>query len=129
MYMEVRHVTFRDLDGDVQLPAPTSMLEEWYIKVRDAAVTDLDIEDLARACRQNLYSTTVIPLCLLKLEEDPLAGEMYDGELMHAMKGVAPDYWFTQPIDRERFLMLARRAFHGSGDASFDITEHDLLPR
>ena len=119
--------TFRDLDGNVPLPLPTSVLEEWYARVRDIKIAELDVENLARACRQNLYIEAVVPFCLMKLEEHPLAGEMYDGELVLALKKMSNDYWGTHSVERTQFLALAKHAYQESGDRDLDVTEDDLL--
>jgi hypothetical protein len=94
------------LDGNIPLPPPASALEEWYRDRNDVKIAELDVEDLARACRQNLYDEEIVPCCLLKLEQEPLAGDMYEGELVKALAGVSANYWRTHPREREQFLTL-----------------------
>ncbi len=128
MQNEAGQITFRILDGNNSLPPPGSALEEWYIKVRDTKLAEMELEDLARACRQDLYDEEVVPLCLMKLEEDPLAGALYDGELTWSLKkGVSSEYWRTHPVEKERFLKLAERGYQENGDKDLIVTEDDLL--
>ena len=119
-------LSFRDLDGDIPLPVPASALEVWYIEVRDIKIAEMDVETLARACRQKLYLEEVVPFCLKRLQNDPLAGEMYDGELIHALKRVPGEYWRSHPIEKAQFLALAERAYRESSDEELLITENDI---
>jgi hypothetical protein len=124
--MKEQYKTFRDLDGNVHLDEPSSALEEWYIRVRDIPLKDMSIGDLARACRQALFPPVVVPLCLSLLEQDPLAGDLYDGELLLSLKGIAHNYWVTHPKERSQLLGLAERAVRESGQSELKITPRDL---
>jgi hypothetical protein len=127
MKKQAEEMTFRDLDGNIAIPEPIWPLERWYSELRDTRIADLEVPDLARACRQNLYPEAVVQLCLRKLEEDPLAGELYDGELVASLKRVTGDYWQGHPTERAQFLTLAARAYRETGDADVHVTEEDLL--
>ena len=83
--------------------------------------------DLARACRQNVYVEATVPLSLKQLEEDPLAGELYDGELVRSLKSVPGSYWRAHPKERERLLALADEAYRQTGDADLRASEAELL--
>lgn len=109
--------TFRILDGDLPLPPPTSALDEWYLAVRDLPLSELSVADLSRACRQQLFCSELVPICLWVLGQDPLAGELYDGELIYALQAVPGAYWRTHPQERRQFLAAAERAHQESGDA------------
>jgi hypothetical protein len=127
MNTKIGEHTFRELDGDFPLPISSSALEDWYIEVRDTPITGLTLGDLARACRQAIFPEAVVPVCLDRLEVDPLAGDLYDGDLVRALKGLPKDYWRTHRVEMERFLSLAERAFQAGDDLELLITEDVLL--
>lgn len=101
------HITLRELDGNVEIPPPTSALEEWYIEVRDKRLSEFSVDELTRACRQQLYLDAIVPLCLLELETDPMAGDMYDGELMDTVSRIPIEYWESHPLQSLRFQQLS----------------------
>lgn len=55
------------------------------------------MEDLGRAARQNIHRAHIVPLIFDRLKEDPLAGELYEGELMVALSNFYLDYWKANP--------------------------------
>jgi len=73
--------------------SPTESLEIWYESVRDRRISDFDIEDVCRACRQELYAEYVVPVAIERLQANPLAGEKYDGELLVALNSIPRDFW------------------------------------
>lgn len=89
-------ITFRHLEDSSNrsraMPGD-SMLDEWYSRVRDIPIGDFNDDDLSRACRQQIHLEHVIPIAIERLHTQPLAGEIYDGELIVAMKSVPLDYW------------------------------------
>ena len=90
---DIGDLTFEILDHDrgYELPpAPPEgeyPLPKWYRRVRNTRLKDLTVEDICRACRQEIYPEYVVPLALRLLHENPLTGEMYDGELRHGIRG------------------------------------------
>ncbi|MCA8982948.1 MAG: contact-dependent growth inhibition system immunity protein [Planctomycetaceae bacterium] len=89
-------VTFRQLEFASSSSKPAagdSALDEWYRRVRDIPINELDDGDLCRACRQQVYLDHVVPIAVERLTVQPLAGEMYDGELLVAMKSIPTGYW------------------------------------
>ena len=92
-------LTFAMLDREKGVSAlPPSAGEEyplpaWYRAVRETPIKDLGIEDICKACRQQIHIDQVVPIALQVLQSDPLAGEMYDGELLASLKSISPDYW------------------------------------
>jgi hypothetical protein len=90
--------TFRDLEraANVEIEdEPSSALELWYSRVRDMPIDQFSDADLAVACRQRLYLDSVAPISLERLADNPLAGEMYDGELLAAIASVPGEVWAT----------------------------------
>lgn len=103
-------VTFRSLarrEGHAwsEEPLPQEWpLQRWFAAVCDLPLDSFTVEDLARACRQGLYPEAVIPRCLEVLAGEPLAGELYDGELLAAVLGVPRNYWRQAPLEQEQCL-------------------------
>ena len=94
-------VTFRHLESkkDRELIAHdgTSPLEMWYKAVRDKPIDEFTYNDLCKACRQQVFPEAVVPIAIERLRKEPLAGEMYDGELIAAMTYVDRKYWSAHP--------------------------------
>lgn len=88
-------ITFRHLEDEVQGCASIgqSPLEVWYERVRDTPIRRLSDEDVCIACRQELNLEFVVPVAILRLQENPLTGESFDGELLVALAGVPRSFW------------------------------------
>ena len=102
-------LTFRNLEhaAGVEIEnEPSSSLELWYSSVRDKPLNDLSEEDLCKACRQTLYLDSVVPVSLARLATNPLAGEMYDGELLAAVASVPPELWANNASLKEQLRKL-----------------------
>lgn len=96
MFMEMR--TFIDLEtaagqNYTMTQGDKWPLEEWYDRVRSIPLSQIPVGDLATAIRQEVWVEEVTPLAVRMLEEDPMAGELYEGELMIALKYLRPAYW------------------------------------
>ena len=119
--------SFRDLDGNAVLPAPSSPLELWYESVRDTEIADMYVGDLARACRQGLFLAEILPTCLVVLRHDPLAGEMLEGELLLACIG-APETVLNPDIIRV-LCKVSRSAIRLQSIEGYHVPDPDhLLP-
>jgi CDI immunity proteins len=59
-------------------------------------LADFGDEDLCIAVRQQLFLEHVVPVAVYRLQQNPLAGKKYDGELIVALKSVPRDYWAQQ---------------------------------
>jgi hypothetical protein len=105
-------VTFRSLESDADrrliADSGNSPLESWYRRVRDTPLDKLNSGDLSRACRQQLYPTAVVPIAIAKIEKEPLAGELYDGELLVALKSVSRDYWSAHSAEAFGIASIAK---------------------
>jgi hypothetical protein len=113
---DLRHLTFAQLDrtegiADV-LPASGEKypLPAWYRTVRDVPLEKLALEDICKACRQQIHLEQVVPLALTLLESDPLAGEMYDGELLTSLNAVPRDYWSSHEAERQSLKAMIEAA-------------------
>jgi len=94
-----RRLSFAILDrekGVPELPPATGEeypLPAWYRAIRETPLEELTVEDIAKACRQQIHVEHVVPIALRLLQSEPLAGEMYDGELLVSIKSVPTDFW------------------------------------
>jgi hypothetical protein len=97
-----------------------SPLSDWYARVRDVPLSAFGVGDLCKSLRQGLYPEYVVPFALEAFEKEPLAGEMYDGELAMAFCSVLGAFWRNNP-------RLAVRVIRVLGDV-FDRLGEDLKP-
>lgn len=84
--------TFRDLliaEGSNYEPNTRSSLDEWFNSIVDVPLDELDIGDIARAIRQDLFLVHVLPRAESILQEDPFAGDDYDGQLISSIASLS----------------------------------------
>ena len=121
--MTSSELTFRELDGDEPLPDPQWPLEHWYIRVRDIKIAELSAGDLARAVRQDVFVSEILPDCLALLRHEPLIGEMYDGELLVALAKYSERFWEGHPRERAlvcKFIERVRARYAAEQEAWVD---------
>ena len=108
-----KFATFRNLEssdkGMSRISHDDSPLGKWYRSVQDTPISEFTDEDLSRACRQELFLNHIVPLAIVRLEEEPLVGEMYEGEMFVAMKSIPILYWKDHPLIWKRLLKVAER--------------------
>jgi hypothetical protein len=108
-------LTFRQVERNLGLKASfttgDSPLEQWYANVLDKPIAEFTDSELCKACRQALHLEAVIPVAIDRMETEPLAGELYDGELIVALSGVAEDFWSTHPVLAERVRQVLTSGF------------------
>lgn len=63
------------------------------MSVRDIPIKELAVGDVCRALRQDLFVRYVLPVSVVLLSDDILAGDRYDGELIVALAGLNEAYW------------------------------------
>lgn len=89
--------TFRMMEASTRDSAPAASenwpLVQWYERLRDTPLDEFSDGDLSTACRQRVCLDQIIPVALCRLEQTPLAGELYDGELLVALASIPDDYW------------------------------------
>ncbi|MGG5217605.1 MULTISPECIES: contact-dependent growth inhibition system immunity protein [Rahnella] len=86
--------TFRDrlmAKGCNYEPNARSSLDEWFSSIVDVPLDKLDVGDIARAIRQNLFLGDVLPRAEAILQGDPLAGDDYDGQLISSIASLSPN--------------------------------------
>jgi len=112
-------ITFRSLDGDIDRPVkPASSLDAWYDEKRDVPINELEVSDLCRACRQEIFLEHVLPVALERLKTDNLAGSLYDGELAVSVSMVPLSFWC-------RNKKLTKEAYECTTDALPQIDDDE----
>jgi hypothetical protein len=103
-------ITFHTIEQTqgIILEQDSSVLSDWYLRVREIPLPQLRIEDLCRSLRQVLYPEYIVPVAIKLVERDPLIGEMYDGELLVAFKSIPESFWHAN-------VSLAQRLFRVCG--------------
>jgi hypothetical protein len=76
--------------------------------------------DLAIALRQGIWIVHILPIAIERLEKDVWAGDLYDGELLAALRFVPRDSWTQNEHFRSRAAHLIKEAEKaGSNDEEF----------
>lgn len=86
-------LTMRSLEKHPSSDDGYSALDEWYRSIRDIPLDDLPTGDIARSLRQCLFPDFVVPVAIRHLRDNPLAGELYDGELLASLRNVDVEFW------------------------------------
>lgn len=69
-------------------PQADYALDEWYNTLLNKDRTELDITDLCRMIQQNIFIEVAIDKAVEVLNHNPLAGDVYDGQLVEALFSV-----------------------------------------
>ena len=109
------HLTFALLDGEKGIALPPKVAEEfplpaWYRAVRDVPLEELAVEDICKACRQQIHLEHIIPIALRLLKAEPLTGEMYDGELLGSLDSVPRNFWQDHKDEAMNLQSIAKKA-------------------
>ena len=101
--------------------ARESPLDQWFYKVVQKQVSQLDLLDISRMLRQEVFLDIAIPVTEQFLLKNPLCGEMYDGQLMELLVRVLE----AHPEERYkvRYQMLKERILP---DIDWYITTGDI---
>lgn len=118
--------TFAEVDGldsETEAMSPSSSLDEWYARVRNVPIDEMDVGDLARACRQKLHLRLVMPVVANHLRIDPLAGDIYDGELVNSLLLIPKSYWKENPTDAADLRNIALKTANLEDDVRESFLE------
>ncbi|WP_416147667.1 contact-dependent growth inhibition system immunity protein [Salipaludibacillus sp. HK11] len=63
-------------------------LDEWYSTLINKDITELDIIDLCRMIKQNIFIELAIDKAIVFLKHNPLEGDVYDGQLLELLFSV-----------------------------------------
>ncbi|UPK43942.1 contact-dependent growth inhibition system immunity protein [Paenibacillus pabuli] len=76
------------LNQNIQTEESEYPLEQWYNRLIDKRIDEIDLEDVSRMLAQNVFMDLGIKKALEILKDDPLAGEMYDGHLLKILYSI-----------------------------------------
>ncbi|HTV39849.1 MAG TPA: contact-dependent growth inhibition system immunity protein [Candidatus Sulfotelmatobacter sp.] len=108
-------LTFALLDRERGVALPPKLVEEfplpaWYRAVSDIPLEELAVEDICKACRQQIHVAHIVPIALRLLKAAPLTGEMYDGELFVSLNSVGRNYWQDHKDEAMNLQLVAKKA-------------------
>ncbi len=83
---EIKNVDVRKLKNECPL-------DKWYIDILNKPICDLNILDLSRMIRHEVYPDIAIPLAWDILQKNPFEGEMYDGQLLEILTKYIEDHF------------------------------------
>jgi CDI immunity proteins len=106
--------SFRQLESesDQHLVAASgdSTLEIWYRSIRDCPIDQLSLLDLSRACRQQLFPDSIVPVAVNVLACESDAGHIYDFELLLSMLTIPRNFWDQHSNLSSQLLPVAEYA-------------------
>ncbi|MHA7578857.1 contact-dependent growth inhibition system immunity protein [Paenibacillus vandeheii] len=76
------------LNQNIQTEESEYPLDQWYDRLIDKSIDEVDLEDVSRMLAQNVFMDLGIKQALEILKDDPLAGEMYDGHLLKILYSI-----------------------------------------
>ncbi|NEU61072.1 contact-dependent growth inhibition system immunity protein [Paenibacillus sp. ALJ109b] len=76
------------LQQNIQNEESEFPLDQWYNRLIDKTIDEIELEDVSRMLAQNVFMDLGIKKALEILKSDPLAGEMYDGHLLKILYSI-----------------------------------------
>lgn len=61
------------------------IIDEWFDEIIDIPLSGLLVGDITRLIRQQVFICEILPYVLNILSLDPLAGDLYDGQLISSL--------------------------------------------
>jgi len=102
-------------------------LPQWYHRVRQKRLSELSLDDLCIACRQDVYLGSVMPLALRRLLSEPLAGYTYPGELLVAVMGIPKGYWVSHTPERNQVAFILDAAVKIMLEGDWENPDSELV--
>ena len=125
--MDVNHgESLEELDGKAwgDPPADATILMEEIYRLRRVKLKDLSTEDVARLLRQREGAEWVVPLAMDQLDDDPLAGDGYPGQLLASVLHNR-DYFERFPNELLRLHSIRRDLIQLREDVEKVLTNPD----
>lgn len=83
--MEDKKTTIKEIYGvEACIIIDSGLIRRWN-KAIEKRPSELTVGDLAMFLRQGHFAEVVVPLAVNLLKKNPAAGDIYDGELLHAL--------------------------------------------
>lgn len=99
--MPEKNVTISQIEKMLDLPydatVEESALSTWYDSIRGKRLTELTEGDVARLLRQQMYLEFLVPEATRRLLMNPLAGELFDGEILEKVSQIPANFWGKEP--------------------------------
>ena len=120
--------SLQDLDGQVWgEPNYASHLVTEYHRLRRVPLEAMTIEDLRLVIGQHDHLEYLLPLAFEHLLKEPwIAGDYYEGDLLHAVLSVPESFWRLHPEFKGKFDRIVRRALYEAIAAKLE--DSDLYP-
>jgi len=80
-------------------------LDKWYVTLLNKAIEEININDISRMLRQDILIEVAINKSVEILKENPLVGEMYDGQLLELLYSVDVNK-YKEDIDEVKYLLI-----------------------
>ena len=93
---------------DIKNLKATSPLDIWFNALVQKERSQLKLSDISRMLRQDIYIDLALPLAWDRLVDDPLAGEMYEGQLLELVESALKKN--VGQRDKQRYLLLKSKA-------------------
>jgi hypothetical protein len=96
--------TLRQLEGKANELAPegSSYLVKTVFELFDKKIEEFEIEDLRIMISQGEGLNHLVPLAIIKLEENIFAeGDYYPGDLLKSILSIKQEYWKENPEQKE----------------------------
>ncbi|WP_455885227.1 contact-dependent growth inhibition system immunity protein [Pseudomonas spelaei] len=107
--------TFRQIDEsngfkwEVEPDPDESALESWHRSILDTPITELDIGDLCRSARQDMYTSELLPIVVRELDKEVLVGFLDDAELLKGISKLSEAVWAKNLLLTQKMLNILRR--------------------
>lgn len=129
--MPEKNLTIIQIEELLALPYDSaveeSALSSWYDSIRGKRLTELTDGDVARLLRQKMYLEFIVPEATRRLMMNPLAGELFDGEMLEKVSHIPASFWEREPELMKEARMLIQVLL--GGEISNPVNELDEVDR
>ncbi|MCM1235251.1 MAG: contact-dependent growth inhibition system immunity protein [Ruminococcus flavefaciens] len=119
---ELKGIKIKDIKQD-------SPLDKWFYEMVQKKVNMLTIGDITRMLRQEVYLDIAVPLAEERLLDDPLCGEMYDGEVVDLLTRILIKHPSVKKSDFymrfEKKVMYMYETYEW--DSDYEKTEYEKI--